>query len=350
MSKLNPKESQLIAVSWRDLVKPYQTPDNWRSIWQIANTLIPYFALWYAMYLSLSVSYALTLALSVVQAGFMIRTFIIMHDCGHGSFFKSQRANHIVGTICGILTNAPYHQWTREHAIHHATSGDLNRRGTGDVNTLTVKEYLALSKLGKLKYRLYRNPLITFGIGPHYIFLFWSRFVGPHSGARERNNVYLTNVALYSLWGAAIWAVGLQAFLLIWAPVIILGGGLGVWLFYVQHQYENTYWRRGKDWDYATAALQGSSYFSMPRLMHWLTGNIGFHHIHHLCPKIPNYKLRACHEANPLFQQSPMITWASSFKCASLKLWDEDQQRLVGFKHLKTLPAADAQPEFASGD
>ncbi len=353
MSKLKSNESQLIAVSWRDLVKPYQTPEVWRSLWQIANSLIPFLVMWYLLYRSLSVSYWLTLALVLPTCGFLTRVFIIMHDCGHGSFFKSPRANHIVGTICGILTNTPYHQWTREHAIHHATSGDLNRRGVGDVNTLTVNEYLALSKFERLRYRLYRNPLVTFGIGPHYIFLFYQRFTGKHSGTRERNNLYLTNVALYSIWGAAIWALGLKTFLLLWVPVQIVAGAWGVWLFYVQHQYEATYWQRGKDWDYATAALQGSSFYKLPRLLQWFSGNIGFHHIHHLCPKIPNYKLQACHEENPLFQQSPTLTLWNSLKSASLRLWDEDQQRLVGFAYLKSprkAPVAQSAPEFASGD
>ncbi len=354
MSKQRSNAPQEISA-WRTLVAPYQTPDVWRSVWQIVNTLVPFFALWYLMYRSLDVSYWLTLALVPLTCGFMTRVFIILHDCGHGSFFKSPRANHFVGTICGILTNTPYHQWTREHAIHHASSGDLNRRGVGDVNTLTVNEYLALSKFNRLRYRLYRNPLVTFGIGPHYIFLLWHRFTGKHSGTRERNNLWLTNVALFAIWGAAIYGLGLKTFLLLWAPVQLVTGFWGVWLFYVQHQYEQTYWQRGKDWDYATAALQGSSFYKLPRILQWFSGNIGFHHIHHLSPKIPNYKLQACHEENPLFQQSPTLTFWGSLKCASLKLWDEDSQRLVGWSHLKAprtleVPAVEATPEFVSGD
>ncbi len=338
--------------AWRELVAPYQTPELWRSIWQIINTLVPFFALWYLMYRSLAVSYWLTLALVPLTTGFMTRVFIILHDCGHGSFFKSPRANHFVGTVCGILTNTPYHQWTREHAIHHATSGDLNRRGVGDVNTLTVNEYLALSKFDRLLYRLYRNPLVTFGIGPHYIFLWWHRFTGKHSGTRERNNLWLTNVALYAIWGAALFGLGWQTFLLLWVPVQIATGAWGVWLFYVQHQYEQTYWQRGKDWDYAAAALQGSSFYKLPRILQWFSGNIGFHHIHHLSPKIPNYKLQVCHEENPLFQQSPTLTFWNSLRCATLKLWDEDSQRLIDWSELKALRTADAgaTPEFASGD
>jgi acyl-lipid omega-6 desaturase (Delta-12 desaturase) len=199
MSKLSEVESPLKNVPWRQLVAPYTTPDVWRSVWQIINSVIPFLLMFYVMYRSLAVSYWLTLALAIPTAGFMVRIFIIMHDCGHGSFFKSLRANQIVGIICGILANTPYYQWTREHAIHHATSGDLDRRGVGDVDTLTVKEYLALSKFDRLKYRLYRNPLVTFGIGPHYIFMFMSRFVGKNSGQRERRNVYLTNIALFTM-------------------------------------------------------------------------------------------------------------------------------------------------------
>ncbi|MGE0130438.1 MAG: fatty acid desaturase [Blastocatellales bacterium] len=330
-------KSTAVTPHWQDLVKKYQVSDKWRSVWQIVNSVIPYIATWYLMYRSLSVSYWLTLALAVLAAGFMTRIFIIMHDCGHGSFFKSSKANHIVGTVCGILSHTPYFQWTREHAIHHASSGDLSRRGVGDVNTLTVKEYLALSRWDRLKYRLYRNPLVMFGIGPHYIFLLCHRFTGKHSGRRERNNLYLANVGMAVLYGSLWWVIGLKSLLMILAPVLILSGAWGVWLFYVQHQYEDTYWRDRGEWDYGTAALMGSSYLKLPRIVQWFSGNIGFHHIHHLSPKIPNYKLQRCHEENPLFQESPVIRFWAGLKTASLKLWDEEQKRLVGFSHLKTL-------------
>ncbi len=335
MSHSEQAVSPLKSGAWRELVKPYASPDMKRSLWQIANSVLPFLAGYYLMYLSLPYSYWLTLALALPTTGFAVRTFIIMHDCGHGSFFKNPKWNHFVGTICGILTNTPYFQWTREHAIHHATSGDLERRGVGDVKTLTVAEYLALSKLQRFAYRLYRNPLVTFGIGPHYIFLWCTRFVSPTSGRRERRGVYLANVVLFSLWGLAIWAVGLKAFLLIWAPVQILTGGWGVWLFYVQHQYEDTYWQRKPEWEYATAALMGSSYYKLPRVLQWFSGNIGFHHIHHMAPKIPNYKLQTCHDATPLFQTAPTLTLWSSLRCANLKLWDEAEQRMITFGELK---------------
>src|SRR5262245_12882394 len=328
-------KSTSVKPHWQELVRKYQSPDHWKSVWQIANSIIPYLSLIYLMYRSLSISYLLTLALAVPAAGFMTRIFIIFHDCGHGSFFKSARANNIVGTICGILTNTPYFQWTREHAIHHATSGDLARRGVGDVTTLTVKEYLALSKWDRFRYRIYRNPLVMLGIGPHFIFLLCMRFTGKTSGKRERNNVYLTNAALVALYGSLIWAVGLKAFLMIFAPTIIIAGAWGVWLFYIQHQYEDTYWQRGKDWDYGTAALMGSSYYKLPRVMQWFSGNIGFHHIHHLSPKIPNYKLEQCHRETPAFQQSPTLRFWESLKSLSLKLWDEEKQKMVGFDRVR---------------
>jgi omega-6 fatty acid desaturase (delta-12 desaturase) len=330
-------KSTAVTPHWQDLVKKYQAPDNWRSVWQIANSVIPYIAIWYLMYRSLSISYWLTLSLAPVAAGFLTRIFIIMHDCGHGSFFKSSKANHLVGTVCGVLAHTPYFQWTREHAIHHASSGDLSRRGVGDVDTLTVMEYLARSRWGRLKYRLYRNPLVMLLVGPQYIFLFSHRFTGKHSGRRERNNVYVTNLGLLALYGSLGWALGLKSLLMVWAPMWIIAGAWGVWLFYVQHQFENTYWRDSDEWDYGTAALLGSSYYKLPRVAQWFSGNIGFHHIHHLSPRIPNYKLQRCHEENPLFQESTVIRFRESLKTALLKLWDEDQKRLVGFGHLKTV-------------
>jgi omega-6 fatty acid desaturase (delta-12 desaturase) len=330
-------ESSATKTDWRELVKKYQSPDIRRSIWQIANSVIPYFVMWYLMYRSLSVSYWLTLLLGLPAAGLMMRIFIILHDCGHGSFFKSARANHVVGTICGILAQTPYFQWTREHAIHHASSGDLGRRGVGDVTTLTVKEYLALPLWGRVQYRFYRNLLVMLLIGPHYLFLWTHRFVGKHSGRRERNNVYLTNATLFTIWTSLCLTIGVKPFLLILIPINVIAGATGVWLFYIQHQYETTYWQHPPNWDYATAAILGSSYYKLPKILQWFSGNIGFHHIHHLSPKIPNYKLERCHEEMPVFKQITVIRFWESLKSASLKLWDEEQQRLVGFSHLRSL-------------
>lgn len=325
------------APRWQDVIKKYQTPETWRGIWQISNTIIPFLALWYLMILSLSYSYFLTLLLAIPAAGLVMRTFIIQHDCGHGSFFKSQKANDLVGTFCGFLTMVPYYQWRHEHAIHHATSGDLDRRGTGDVSTMTVKEYQAQSKWGKLKYRFYRNMLVMLVIGPIWTFVVSHRFVRKNSGRREARNVYLTDLALFSIWGTLCLTIGVKSFLMIWGPVTMISGAMGIWLFYVQHQYENTYWRKKDEWEYVTSAVMGSSYFKLPRVIQWFSGNIGFHHIHHLSPKIPNYKLEQCHNETPMFQEAVVLDLRSSLKSGSLRLWDEEQQKMVSFKHLRKI-------------
>ncbi|MBK8312733.1 MAG: fatty acid desaturase [Acidobacteria bacterium] len=328
------KTVEVVKPGWQHLVKKYQSPDNWRSIWQIVNSFVPFFLLYYLMYRSLSISYGLVVLLALPTAGLMVRIFIVQHDCGHGSFFRPSRANEIVGTICGIITLTPYHQWRHEHAIHHATSGDLDRRGMGDVLTKTVSEYQAMSRWGRLGYRLYRHPVTLFLIGPQFIFVFRHRFVGPVSRQRERNSVYLTNVLILAVVLSVGFSIGFMNLLLIWLPVQLIAGFIGVWMFYVQHQYENTYWQRGGNWDYATAALMGSSYYKLPRILQWFSGNIGFHHIHHLSPKIPNYKLEKCHDETPEFQKSVVLTFRESLRCASLKLWDEEHQKMVGFSGL----------------
>lgn len=328
-------KSTAAAPRWQDLIKKYQTPDNRRSIWQIVTSIAPYIALWVLMYYSLSVSYWLTLLLALPAAGFVMRTFIIQHDCGHGSFFKSSKANEVVGTICGFFTMVAYHQWQHEHAIHHATSGDLDRRGVGDITTLTVKEYLALSPWGRFQYRFYRNPLVLLLIGPFYTFVIIPRFARKDSRPRARKNIHLTNLALLAMYGGICLTIGVKAFLMIWLPITMMSGAIGIWLFYVQHQYEDTYWRSSEEWDYVTSAVMGSSFFKLPRVLQWFSGNIGFHHIHHLSPKIPNYKLEQCHRETPMFQEAKVLGMRESLKSASLRLWDEDQKKLVGFSALK---------------
>jgi omega-6 fatty acid desaturase (delta-12 desaturase) len=317
---------------WQEAVTKYQSPELQKSIWQIANSILPYFVMWYLMYQSLSFSYLLTLMLAFPAAGLLMRIFIILHDCGHGSFFRSGRANHAIGTLCGILTLTPYSQWTREHALHHASSGDLGRRGVGDVSTLTVREYKALSGWKRFKYRFYRHPLVMLLIGPQYLFILSNRFVSRHSGRRERNNVYLTNTAAFVVAATLCLTIGVKTFLLIWIPISVIAGGTAVWLFYIQHQYETTYWQRAPVWNYAAAAMEGSSYYKLPRVLQWFSGNIGLHHVHHLSPKIPNYKLERCHNEVGLFDRVTVIGFWESFRSLSLKLWDEDKQRLVGFK------------------
>jgi omega-6 fatty acid desaturase (delta-12 desaturase) len=331
-----PKPSKL---PWQLAVANYQHADLWRSVWQVVNTLVPYFVLWYLMVRSLEVSYWLTLALSPLAAGFMVRTFVIFHDCGHGSFFNSRKANDVLGAITGILTFTPYYRWRHAHAVHHATSGDLDARGVGDVWMLTVQEYMELPGWRRFGYRLFRHPLVMFGVGPFFVFVVIQRFVRGAAGKRERYSVYWTNLALLGILVLMGVTIGVKAFILVQLPIMIIGAAVGVWLFYVQHQFEGVYWERHNNWDYATAALKGSSFYKLPRVLQWFTGNIGFHHIHHLGPRIPNYHLERCYRENSIFQEVKAITLASSLKSLTLRLWDEEGNKLVGFGYLKTVSA-----------
>ena len=330
-------ESQTETASWKEVVARYQKPSIGRAVWQIVNTLVPYIGLWYLMYLSLPVSYWLVVPLALLAAAFMVRLFIIFHDCGHGSFFKSRTANHVVGAITGVLTLTPYYHWRWEHAIHHSSSGDLDRRGTGDVWTLTVQEYLEASRWKRFAYRLARNPFVLFVLAPLFLFLIWQRIPNPKSSGRERRSVYWTNLGLLVMAGGLIWVFGWKEYLIIQLVILMAAGTAGVWLFYVQHQFEGVYWERAANWDYATAALQGSSFYKLPRVLQWFSGNIGFHHIHHLSPRIPNYNLEKCHRAEPLFQTVKPVTLLSSFKSFTFRLWDEQRRKLVGYGHLRAI-------------
>ncbi len=322
---------------WRELTAAYQSSDLRRSVWQVANSFIPYFVLWYAMYRSLEISYFLTLALAIPTAGFLVRIFIIFHDCGHGSFFKSQRANTIVGIIGGFLAFAPYHQWRHDHALHHATGSDLDQRGIGDVWMLTIEEYVALSRWNRFKYRIFRNPFVMFGIGPLFMFFISHRTVSPSSGKKERRGVYWTNAALAALVIAMSFLIGFWSYVAVMLPVLSLAGTFGVWLFYVQHQFEDSYWVRHKEWSFESAALEGSSFYKLPKILQWFSGNIGFHHIHHLSPRIPNYFLNKCQNATPLFQEVKAITLLQSLKALTYRLWDEKRRVLVGFRYIKKM-------------
>jgi omega-6 fatty acid desaturase (delta-12 desaturase) len=324
-------------AKWREIVARYQTPGVKPAVWQLVSTLVPLIASFVLMYWSLSVSYWLTLLLAVPAAGLTIRTFIIMHDCGHGSFLPSKTWNNIIGWVTGILTTTPYAHWRREHAIHHATSGHLEQRGTGDISTMTVKEYLNASPLRKFWYRIYRNPVILLGFGPAFLFIKHRWPTRRIAGRKEVWNVHLTNLALAALITTLSLLIGFREFMLIWLPIFLLSGSAGVWLFYVQHQFEDAYWRGGEDWDYATAAVAGSSYFRLPKVLQWFTGNIGFHHVHHLSPKIPNYRLERCHRENPTFQKVVTLTLRESIHTLGLRLWDEESGRMVGFGHLRRL-------------
>jgi omega-6 fatty acid desaturase (delta-12 desaturase) len=322
---------------WREIVAKYQRPSIPKSTIQLINTLGPLLLTFVAMYLTMHVNYLITLGLAVIAAGFLIRTFIIMHDCGHGSFFKSRRANDIVGFITGVLTLTPYLQWRRDHAIHHATSGHLDERGHGDVTTLTVREYLQLPWWGRVKYRFYRNPLVMLGVGPLWLMVKQRLHSRETAGRREILGVHLTNAAILLLFLSTSLLIGPLKVVAIYLPAMFIAGAAGVWLFYVQHQFEETYWAPGGEWDYATAAVEGSSYYRLPRVLEWVTGSIGFHHVHHLSPKIPNYLLRKCHEENPQFQRAKTLTMWESVRTFSLKLWDEDHQRLITWRQFRHL-------------
>ena len=321
-------------LRWQDAVARYASPDLRRSIWQVVNTMVPFFGLWYLMIRSVEVGYWLTLLLAFPTAGFMMRTFIIFHDCGHGSFFKSRRANNILGIITGLINFTPYYRWRHEHAIHHATAGDLDRRGVGDVYTMTVREYIEAPWWKKFGYRVFRNPIAMFLFGPIIMFVFVQRFPGPNLGKRELSSVWWTNLALALIIGALCWLIGWQTYLLVQVPVMILGAGAGVWMFYVQHNFDPTYWEHQDQWEFAKAGLDGSSFYKLPAILQWFTGNIGFHHIHHLSPKIPSYKLPECYESDEIFQVKPM-TLRFSLKSLRLRLWDEEQRIMVGWNALK---------------
>jgi len=322
---------------WKEIVSTYQKPSAWRALWQIVSTIVPYALLWYAMYVTLSISWWLTLPLAVLAGAFLVRVFIIFHDCGHGSFFKSQTANDLTGFLSGILTFTPYYHWRWEHALHHATSGDLDRRGTGDVWTLTVQEYLESSRWRKFAYRLARNPMVLFVIAPLFLFVVRQRFPSAKANKRQRWSVYWMNLAILGMAIGLSLFFGIKAYLIIQLTAMMVAGTAGLWLFYVQHQFEGVYWERRDDWDYTAAALQGSSFYKLPKILQWFSGNIGFHHIHHLSPRIPNYNLERCHKAHSLFQNVKPVTLFSSFKSFTFRLWDEQRRKLVGYGHLRTL-------------
>jgi acyl-lipid omega-6 desaturase (Delta-12 desaturase) len=330
-------------AAWKQIVLKYQKASTWRALWQMIDTLVPYAALWYLMYLCLPISWWLVAPLALLAGALLVRVFIIFHDCGHGSFFKSRLANDTVGFIAGLLTFTPYYHWRWEHALHHASAGDLDRRGTGDIWTLTVQEYLESSRWKKFAYRLARNPIVLFVIAPLFVFLVKHRFPSSKADPRERFSVYAMNLAILGVAIGLSWIFGFWAYLLIQSIILMVAGSTGIWMFYVQHQFEGVYWERGDDWSYTAAALQGSSFYKLPRVLQWFSGNIGFHHIHHLSPRIPNYNLEKCHKADPLFQQVKPITFFASLKSFTFRLWDEKRKKLVGYRHLRTIRKEDDQ-------
>lgn len=289
------------------------------------------------MYLSVFWSYFLTLLLAVPTAGLLVRLFIIQHDCGHHSFFRSRRANDLLGTFCSLLTLTPYHLWRRSHSRHHASSGNLTHRGHGDVWTLTVDEYLNRSWFAQMRYRLYRHPLFMFVLGPWLLFVLRQRFTYyiPRAWYRERRSVHLTNLGILFLLAAAWYTMGLPAFIVVHSPIVLLGAAIGSWLFFVQHQYEQAYWEPQEQWDFTQSAFEGSSYYRLPAVLQWFTGNIGFHHIHHLDSRIPNYNLEACYANVPEVQHVVTLGLLDSLQCARLKLWDERRRQMVTFEEVR---------------
>jgi omega-6 fatty acid desaturase (delta-12 desaturase) len=319
------------AAFWRETLAPYARAHDGRALLALGTSVAPYIALSVAMYFALSVSYLLVLALAVPTAAFLVRTFIIFHDCSHGSFLASRRANQWLGTVLGLLLYAPFLRWRHDHAVHHATSGDLERRGVGDVRTLTVAEYGALPWRGRLGYRLLRNPLLMFVLGPIVAMMIGPRIVARGARPRMRRSVLATNVALAVLIGGLCWLIGWRAYLLVLTPPALLAGSIGIWLFYVQHQFEDAYWESGENWSYADAALRGSSYLRLPQPLKFCTGNIGYHHVHHLSARIPSYNLPRAHDENPIFHEVPTLSLWDGLRAVALKLWDEDHGRLVTF-------------------
>jgi omega-6 fatty acid desaturase (delta-12 desaturase) len=321
-----------IPRDWRALINPYARASHGRSIFQLVSTVGLLLVALVALYWSRDVSYLLTLALSLPTAGLLTRTFIIMHDCGHGSFFTSRRANDAVGVLTGFLTFMPYAKWRREHALHHASSGDLDRRGIGDIYTLTMQEYFSKGWTARLGYRLSRMPIFLLTIGPVYFFLH-QRFPTLRKGAArdELMSVLLTNISVMGLIAILVMVLGTKTLLTTYLPAYYLSLLGGIWLFFAQHQFEDAYWAEHEEWDYASAAIRGSSYLKLPRLMQWFTGNIGLHHVHHLAPKVPNYKLEAAHNSHPMFQLAPVLQMPDAVKVLRLALYDEQQRKLVSF-------------------
>jgi acyl-lipid omega-6 desaturase (Delta-12 desaturase) len=318
-------------ASWRKTLAPYARPHVGRSVLDVATSIVPYLALTLVMYMAVDSQPLVALALTIPAAGFLLRTYMVFHDCSHGSFLPSKRANAWLGTATGLLVFESFESWRHNHAVHHATAGDLDRRGVGDVATMTVAEYQASPKRAQLAYRMFRSPLVMFTIGPIYALVVQPRRVARDARPRIRRAVHRTNLALFVLIGALCWIEGWQDYLLVQGPSVLMAGAAGVWLFYVQHQFEDTYWEHSGEWTYAEAALRGSSHLRLPKVLQFFTANIGLHHVHHLSTRIPNYNLQRAHDANPVFHEVPTLSIRDGMRAVRLKLWDESRGRLVTF-------------------
>jgi len=327
-----PQESLPSMGELNRILAPYQKSDTRHSLIQLANTLLPYFGLWYLMIRSLEVSYWLTLALAVVAGLFMVRIFIFFHDCGHNSFFPEKIQNKRVGFWLGVLVFTPGEHWWHSHAIHHATSGNLDKRGSGDVLTITQEEYLQERWGRRLGYRLFRNPLIMFILGPIFMFLIMHRINLPVYGKKETMSVVWTNLTILGVAVAMSLMIGVKEYLMIQLPVMWIAAAVGIWMFYLQHQFEETYWERDPEWNYVASALLGASFYNLPGLLKWFTGNIGYHHIHHLSPRIPNYYLDQAHDHSPLIQRWVyQINYGDGWRTTRVKVWDEARRKMAGF-------------------
>ena len=330
------EQSKPKASDWKSMIARYQGSHVGRSLFQLVTTLGLLVMTLLAMHRMLHVAWWVPMLLVLPAAGFIVRTFIIMHDCSHGSFLPWPKVNDAVGFVTGILTLTPYAQWRREHALHHASSGDLDRRGNGDVTTITVREYLALSPWARFRYRIFRNPAVLLGLGPlHMIVLQRFRTRGKATGTMQLWNVWMTNIAIAGLIATLILAAGAKSLLVIYLPAYYIATMAGVWLFYVQHQFEDAYWEPHERWDYATAAVHGSSYLRLPRVLQWFTGSIGLHHVHHLGPRIPNYRLQRAHDENPIFHAAPVMTIRQGVRALGLTLYDEQQRQMIRFRDLR---------------
>jgi len=329
------------AHDWKRAVEPYIGADSRRAVAQVIVAFGLLALGFVGIYAAMSWSIWLALALVFPTAGLLVRSFILMHDCAHGSLFESRRANDLVGYIGGVLTLTPFDQWRRDHALHHASSGDLDRRGHGDVPTLTVAEYKARTPAAQRKYRFIRHPATLMLLGPIHLMI--GQRIRTRSKAtkdKQISAVWKTNFGIAAAAALAIWAIGWQAFLVVYLLPIYFAAMGGIWLFYVQHQFEGAYWSRGTQWDFVGAALQGSSFYKLPKVLQWFSGNIGFHHIHHLSPSIPNYNLEKCHDEEPAFQAVKAVTLWGSFRSLTFRLWDERQRRLVGYRRPRYDPTA----------
>ena len=326
------------ARRWAPILARYREPSHGRSIFEVAVTLVPFAALWALAWTAIHFGYwELSLLPWILAAGFLVRLFMIQHDCGHGAFFRRRLANDWVGRVIGVLTLTPYDAWRRDHAIHHASAGNLDRRGVGDIDTLTVREYRARSYWGRLRYRLYRHPFVMFGIGPAYLFMLRQRIPGGLIRSRWQAWVrtMATNLATAAVVAALIWLIGIGPFLLVQLPITLLAGSVGVWLFYVQHQFEETYWAHDGKWSQHEAALHGSSHYELPGILRWFTANIGVHHVHHLSSRIPYYRLPRVLRDYPELRGVSRLTLWQSFGCVRLVLWDEARRRLVSFRDVR---------------